>query len=113
MKKQLIAAIALLGLVLAPVAFAQFGGAPTPGGTFSGNLVTAIMRIINGILMFAGIVALIYLIIGGFRYIISQGDESQAEQAKNTILFAVIGLLVIGLAAALVNFVVGLVNSGS
>jgi multisubunit Na+/H+ antiporter MnhB subunit len=46
------------------------------------------------------------LIIGGIRYTISQGDQSQVTSAKNTILYAIIGLIVAILAYALVNFVV-------
>ena len=46
------------------------------------------------------------LIIGGIRYVISQGDAKQIESAKNTILYAVIGIIVALLAYAIVTFVV-------
>jgi len=54
---------------------------------------------------------MVFLLIGGIRYIFSQGDEDQAAQAKNTILYAIIGLIVIGLAAVVVNFIVAAVGA--
>jgi len=56
------------------------------------------------------VIAAVMLVIGGVRYIISQGDEGQTEKAKNTILYALIGLIVIGLSAVIVNFVLGSVS---
>lgn len=73
-----------------------------PGGS---NLPGSILIIINGFLVLVGVVALIYLIIGGLRYITSQGDSGAAEEAKKTILYAVIGLIAIGVSAVAVNFV--------
>lgn len=53
----------------------------------------------------AGIVAVIIIIIGGIRYTTSNGDASQTKSAKNTILYAVVGLVVIIMAAAITQFV--------
>jgi glucose uptake protein GlcU len=58
------------------------------------------------LLFIIGAVAVIMIIIGGIRYTVSQGDQSQVSSAKNTILYAVIGLLVAIFAYAIVNFVV-------
>jgi glucan phosphoethanolaminetransferase (alkaline phosphatase superfamily) len=70
------------------------------------NLVTDIIKsIINIILVFAGILAVLMIVIGGIRYITSDGDSSRASQAKNTILYAIIGLIVAILSYAIVNFV--------
>ncbi|MEX0649702.1 MAG: hypothetical protein WD200_01760 [Candidatus Andersenbacteria bacterium] len=79
-------------------------------GDADSDLITAIENIINWGLMLAALVAAIFLIIGGIQYITSQGDDTKAETAKNTILFAVIGLIVIGLAAAIVRFVIQAIN---
>ena len=54
----------------------------------------------------AGIVAIIMIIIGGVRYTTSNGDSSQIQSAKNTIMYAVIGLAVVIMAAAITNFVI-------
>ena len=77
--------------------------------TARGGLIPSVLNIVNGLLVVAGIAASIYLVIGGIRYITSQGESDQTEQAKSTILYALIGLIVIGLSAALVNFIIGTV----
>ncbi len=65
-----------------------------------------IFRTITNVLLFLiGAVAVIMLIIGGVRYTISGGDSTAVTSAKNTILYAVIGIVVALLAYAVVNFV--------
>lgn len=67
-----------------------------------------IFRTITNVLLFIiGAVSVIMLIIGGIRYTISQGDSTAVSSAKNTILYAVIGIIVALLAYAIVNFVLG------
>lgn len=66
------------------------------------SLVT---RIVNWFLFIVGAIAVIMLIYGGFKYITSAGDASNVTAAKNTILYAVIGLIVVVLAGTIVNFV--------
>lgn len=104
-------AVGASALLLAPLSvFAQGLQPAIPlAGTAQGGLIPSVLNIVNGLLVVAGIVASIYLVAGGVRYITSQGEEDQTEQAKNTILYALIGLIVIGLSAALVNFVIGTV----
>ena len=75
-------------------------------GTAGFSLETAIGNIINTLLFITGMVAVIMIVIGGLRYVTSNGDSNQASQAKNTILYAVIGLVVAIMAYAIVNFVV-------
>jgi hypothetical protein len=55
----------------------------------------------------AGAAAIVLLIIGGIRYITSGGDPSNVKSAKDTVVYALIGLAVIVLADALVTFIVG------
>lgn len=62
--------------------------------------------ITNILLFLIGAISVIMLIIGGFRYVLSGGDQSAVTSAKNTILYAVIGIIVAILAYAIVNFVV-------
>jgi len=99
-----------MNIKLIPEALAQ-GLVPAPvlEGTARSGLIPAVLNIVNGLLVVASIAASIYLVLGGIRYITSQGEEDQTEQAKSTILYALIGLIVIGLSAALVNFIVGTV----
>lgn len=68
---------------------------------------TGIFKTITNVLLFIiGAVSVIMLVIGGIRYTISQGDSSAVTSAKNTILYAIIGLVVAILAYAIVNFVI-------
>jgi hypothetical protein len=62
---------------------------------------------ISSVLLFiVGAIAVIMIVIGGLRYVISGGDASQVQSAKNTILYALVGIIVAILAYAAVNFVV-------
>ena len=61
--------------------------------------------IVNVLLFIIAAIAVIMLIIGGIRYVVSGGDQSAVTAAKNTILYAIIGIIVAILAYAAVNFV--------
>ena len=63
-------------------------------------------QVTNTILYIVGIIAVIMLIIGGIRYVISGGDAKKVTDAKNTVLYAIIGLIIAFLAFAIVNFVI-------
>lgn len=63
-------------------------------------------NILTAVYMIAGIVAVIVIIIGGIRYTTSNGDAGGVKSAKDTILYAVIGLVVIIMAAAITQFVI-------
>lgn len=60
--------------------------------------------IVNLLSAIVGIVAVIMIIVGGFRYITSGGNDTSVTAAKNTILYAVIGLVIVALAQVLVRF---------
>lgn len=60
-----------------------------------------------GLLLFAiGTISIVMIIVGGIRYVISNGEAARIKTAKDTILYAVIGLIVSMLAYVIVNFVV-------
>lgn len=80
----------------------QQGDLFAPGGLFQ--------TITNVLLFLVGAVAVIMLIIGGIRYVISGGDQSAVTSAKNTILYAIVGIVVALLAYGIVNFVVTQLN---
>ncbi len=63
-------------------------------------------QVTNVILYIVGIIAVIMLIIGGIKYVVSGGDSKKVTDAKNTVLYAIIGLVVCFLAFAIVNFVI-------
>lgn len=62
--------------------------------------------ITNVLLFLIGAVSVIMLIIGGIRYTVSGGDQTAVTSAKNTILYAIVGIVVALLAYAIVNFVI-------
>lgn len=66
-----------------------------------------VFRTVTNVLLFIiGAIAVIMLIIGGIRYVLSGGDQTQVTSAKNTILYAIIGIVVAILAFAAVDFVI-------
>lgn len=66
-----------------------------------------IFKTVTNVLLFIiGAVSVIMLIIGGIRYTVSAGDSSAVTAAKNTIMYAIIGIIVAILAFAVVNFVI-------
>ena len=120
-KTLLVGVMMAFGLVAAPLAFDSVSyaantnevqkGVNQIGGNDAGNsaddFTKLIKSIINILLFLVGAIAVVMIIIGGLRYVISGGDQGQITGAKNTILYAVIGLVVAILAYAIVNWVIG------
>lgn len=75
------------------------------GNPIAANTATidTIMKVVFG---FAGGIALIMIVIGGFKYIASLGNAQNVAKAKDTILYAVIGLVVCVIGYSIVSFVV-------
>lgn len=91
---------------------AQTGASSVSSG-LANNLTAQVTVIINILIFIIGLVAVIMLIVGGFRYVFSQGNEKSVQGAKDTILYAIIGIVVAVLAFAIVNFVLGGLTSGT
>lgn len=70
------------------------------------NLKVVITNVVNILLFIVGAVSVIMIVVGGLRYVTSGGDNSAVSGAKNTILYAVVGVVVAFMAYAIVNFVV-------
>jgi len=75
------------------------------------ELIPTIGNIITILLGLVGVVAVIMLIIGGFKYTVSGGNDKSVEAAKNQIMYAVIGIVITLLAAGIVQFVLSQINS--
>lgn len=73
---------------------------------------TSVALVINIFSWVVGVVSVIMIIYGGFKYITSGGDSSNVTTAKNTILYAIIGLIIVALAQVIVRFVLGTATSG-
>lgn len=77
-------------------------GCEDDGGTNFGGIVS---RVINILSILVGAVSVIMLIVGGFRYVISNGDSNATKGAKDTIMYALIGLIIVLFAQVIVRFV--------
>lgn len=88
------------------------GNCPATDGTTAGTSINNLIRtVINILSIVVGVVAVIMIIIGGLRYIISGGDSGNVTAAKNTILYALVGLVIVALAQIIVRFVLGNVTT--
>ncbi len=97
-------------LTIAPFAVSAGLSTFTPfQGTAQGNgnnLVSVLRGVVNFLLTLAAVIAAIFIVIGGFRYIFSQGDEENTNRAKLTVFYALMGLIVIAISGVLVNFII-------
>lgn len=81
-------------------------GASCDAGNNEGQGFAALSRrIVDIFSIVVGVVSVIMIIIGGFRYIISNGDSNGVQGAKNTILYAIVGLVIVLFAQVIVRFV--------
>ena len=71
----------------------------------SESFTNLLRRIINIFSIIVGVIAVIMIIIGGLKYITSGGDSGNVSGAKNTIIYAIVGLVVVALAQFIVHFV--------
>jgi hypothetical protein len=70
------------------------------------NEVTYTLRnVVNLLLYVAGIIAVVIIVIAGFRFVASNGDATQVSKAKNTIIYALVGLVVAVMSYTIVNFI--------
>ncbi len=77
-----------------------------PSGVSGTLSVTSLIQTISNVLIFGvGAISVIVLIIGGLRYVVSGGNAAQVQGAKNTILYAIVGIVISIAAYALVQFV--------
>ena len=85
-------------------------GVPTNFASGDGSLI---QKIINIMLYAIGVLSVIMLIFGGLRYVISGGQKEAVTAAKNTILYAVVGLLIAVFAYAFIHFILQFILGGS
>lgn len=84
---------------------------PTKTCTDAQCVVELLQTIINWVLAIAGSLAMLMLIYGGIRYIYSTGDEKRLEGAKKTILWAIVGIIIITASYILVSVAGSLLGS--
>ncbi len=72
----------------------------------SNSIEKFVKHVVNILSAVVGIVAVVMIIFGGFRYVTSGGNDSSVTSAKNTILYAIIGLVIVALSQVLVHFTI-------
>lgn len=85
------------------VAALQLTSLPKP----SLNSATPIDTILNTVFVLLGTVSLIVIILSGIRFISSRGDPQAVARARDTIIYAAIGLAIAVLAGTILNFIIG------
>ena len=79
---------------------------PTKGGLNS--IFILIGNVLSLLLFAAGVLSIIFVLIGAFQYVLSAGNPQATAKAKNTITFAIVGLVIVMLSLVIVQFVRGL-----
>jgi hypothetical protein len=111
----LVAVMMITGLSVVVPAIGAYA-ATVPGGNIDidnvagsakTDLMPVVTLIINAIIGVVGLVAVIMIILGGVKYTTSSGDATKVSNAKNTIMYGIVGLIIVVLAFAIVNFVIG------
>ncbi len=127
--KKFLVTVSAIGAILFPVLAPAFAGAapattvasgvcgganlsvtpeacPTNGSTDT-TLNNIIKTVIDLLTLVVGFISVVFLILGAFKYITSGGDSGKVTSAKNTILYALIGLVVVAVAQVIVRVVLG------
>lgn len=86
------------------VQFTGAGGCPDGGA--EGRLTTVVRSFLQVFSMVVGIVAVAMIVFAGFRYITAGGDSAKTATAQQTIIYAVVGLVIAGLSQIIVRFVI-------
>ncbi len=116
--------IALPAVVLAPAAYADVSPTDINNSLCSGtniningsntdcqtgattdNLNSLLSKVITIFSAVVGVIAVLMIIVGGLRYITSGGDSSKVSAAKTTIIYALVGLVIVALSQLIVHFV--------
>jgi len=108
MKKIAIGLLTLSILVLPVVASAQVNNDPKFGTTFglgTADLESTVIQIVQWVLGFLGLVAVIMILIGGFQWMTAGGNEEKITEAKKRLINAVLGLMIVLSAYSITWFV--------
>jgi len=109
-----VSAIALPFVALAADAKVELGlNYATAIGLGTSDVRTTISKIINAFMGLLGIVAVVIILLGGFKWMTAAGNEEKVSEAKKLIMSGIIGLIIIMSAYAIAQFVVGAVINGT
>jgi ketopantoate hydroxymethyltransferase len=95
-----------------------FGGTGATGSGFaaeaglgSADLVDTVSSIIRVALGFLGVIAVVIILLGGFKWMTSQGNDTKLKDAKNLIYAGIVGLVIVLMAYAIASFVITQITS--
>lgn len=89
----------------------NIGNCATTGGCVDPNQM--VTNLIQWVIAVVGIVAVAFIVYGGILYTTSSGDPAKVKKAKDTILYAVIGLIIVALAEIITAFVSGIIRDAN
>ena len=108
--------IAQIAVHCIPPASAQVTVDPDIGTTFglgTADLEQSAIEIVQWLLSVLALVSVVMIIVGGFRWMFSSGNEERIDSAKKTISSAIIGLIIVLLSWAIITFVVSAVTNST
>ena len=89
----------------------QTNGCTVDTATANNKINSILTLVINIFSLVVGVISVIMIIIGGLKYITSGGEASNISGAKNTIIYAIVGLVIVALAQFIVHFVLGKISA--
>lgn len=92
-----------MGMLL--LAVTDFVSKPEQLGLPTVSVGAGLSTVLNLVFTAAGLLSVIFIIIGGIKYVLSGGDSSGIKSAKETITYAIVGLIVTLLAFGIVNYI--------
>ena len=104
--KIILSALVLVIMVFPLLASAGWNMPNRPNGLPDKELDEVIMTITDWVLGFAGIIAILVIVYGGLLYLTSAGNEDQMEKGKKTLMWGILGLVIIGISYAIVDVIV-------
>lgn len=117
----LVSGVWILLLAIAPISYAQSteqacrglggrwqgGECQIDGDTGDEAVIGLIRAALNMFSLLIGVAAVFMIMLGGFKYLTSGGDSSKVSSAQNTILYAIVGMVVAAMSQVIVRFVLG------
>ena len=91
----------------------EIGDSDCSSGEDSTSISDIVKKVINILSWVVGVVSVIMIIVAGLRYVTSGGNDKSVTDAKNTILYAIVGLVIVALAQVIVRFVLSNIGGGS
>lgn len=104
--KNIVSKIGLLALgLILPVAAGAVEVARVDT-TGAGDLMQTVKNVLNTVIGLAGLIAVIFMVIGGILIITSGGDEEKSKKGKGYVTYGIVGLVIVIVAGALVNYLI-------